>query len=66
MEELDFKKRYYVVYISEYYPVGFLGDVYFTSNSIEECKEFGDNFKPNDYSIFDRELVETVFEAWNK
>ena len=55
MEKIDYKKRYYVVYLSEFYPAGFLNDVEDTFDTIEEAIEFAKNkFIFGYYDIYDR------------
>lgn len=38
--KMDFKKRYWVYAVVQYYPVGFLDDVVFVSDDLEECKKY--------------------------
>ena len=59
MREVNLKHRYWVFGIDQYYPVGGLNDIVFTSDSIEEATERAKTDTSESVSVFDS--VEKVY-----
>lgn len=53
MKEVNLKHRYWVFGIDQYYPVGGLNDITFSSDSIEEAIEHAKTDTSESVSVFD-------------
>lgn len=53
MREVNLKHRYWVFGIDQYYPVGGLSDITFSSDSIEEAIEHAKTDTSDSVSVFD-------------